>query len=512
MMFIPIFVELFNRDLGVLYNRLQRPLMAQSVFDTRKRVILCQASLQLVRRLAARSRHPLDFGVDLPPADLDLLDLADLVEDQRHANVTLRQRAELLHSLLPIDLFDSLRRDAVAHQNVREFAGAVDDLRLDPRGRDLEGIVIKNPLAVPVTKIGLGPRIGGRRQIFPNPVAQLLEIFIVAEIPREFVVEFRRLFFADRDHSGREVNSLAGQPFRGEIFRVFDAELADVAGLHVAQILAEFGLHAVGADLDLCVVGLQILFFRRFDVLADQIDRNEVAVTCLPVFHRDEFRRGLAQMLERMLDLLVGHGRHSFGQFQTLVLFKLEFRQDFDRRPEPQGFAFADREVANLRVADDAKHVFDDGGLQRLRNQALNDLFSRLFGETLLDEFPRDASGAESRNLQMARVGPVGLFKGRVALLNGDFNFEISPTLGEISDIDLQLQCSLPFFTDTRTDRVEMEIAGRRMSRDLVGMAPEGLEPSRLLRTFGSKPKTSTNSATGPLFRALHIVFTLVFE
>jgi hypothetical protein len=32
--------------------------------------------------------------------------------------------------------------------------------------------------------------------------------------------------------------------------------------------------------------------------------------------------------------------------------------------------------------------------------------------------------------------------------------------LGDISDIDLQLQCSLPFFTDTRTNRVEMGIAG----------------------------------------------------
>ena len=57
--------------------------MAQPVFDTRKRVILCQARLQLVRRLAAHTRHPLDFGLDLPPADLDLLGLADLVEDQR---------------------------------------------------------------------------------------------------------------------------------------------------------------------------------------------------------------------------------------------------------------------------------------------------------------------------------------------------------------------------------------------------------------------------------------------
>src|SRR5215470_11655962 len=184
-------------------------------------------------------------------------------------------------------------------------------------------------------------------------------------------------------------------------------------------------------------------------------------------------------MIERMFDILVGHGRDPFGQFQTLVLFKLEFRQDFNSRPEPQGFAFADREIANLRVADDAKHVFCDGGLQRLRNQALKDIFFRLFGETLLDELARYAAGTESRNLQMARVGPIGLFKGRVDLLNGHFNFEVSPTLGEISDIDLQLQCSLPFFTDTRTDRVEMKIAGRRMSRDLVGMAPEGLEPSR---------------------------------
>src|SRR5262245_59730026 len=33
-----------------------------------------------------------------------------------------------------------------------------------------------------------------------------------------------------------------------------------------------------------------------------------------------------------------------------------------------------------------------------------------------------------------------------------------------------------------------------------TGMAPEGLEPSRPRRAFGSRPKTSTYSATGPFF------------
>ncbi len=51
--------------------------------------------------------------------------------------------------------------------------------------------------------------------------------------------------------------------------------------------------------------------------------------------------------------------------------------------------------------------------------KALDDFFLRFFGKTLLDEFARDAAGAESWNLQVARVGAVGLFEGRVDVFNG---------------------------------------------------------------------------------------------
>jgi len=96
---ILIFGEFFNRDLGVAYNRVQRFLIAQPVFDTRKRVILCQASLQLIRRLAIHPRHPLDFGVKILAADLGVFVGADPGDDQRRANVTSRAQASLVYSL-----------------------------------------------------------------------------------------------------------------------------------------------------------------------------------------------------------------------------------------------------------------------------------------------------------------------------------------------------------------------------------------------------------------------------
>ncbi len=135
-------------------------------------------------------------------------------------------------------------------------------------------------------------------------------------------------------------------------------------------------------------------------------------------------------MLKRMLYILVGHGRDSFGQFQSLVLFKLEFGQDFKRRSEPHRLVFADREVIDPRIADDAKPVFGDGELQRVWNQVLNDFISHFFGETLFDEFARDAAGAESRRLHVAGISAIGLLKGRFDLLDRDFNSEVFPTLG----------------------------------------------------------------------------------
>src|SRR5262245_7272792 len=88
-----------------------------------------------------------------------------------------------------------------------------------------------------------------------------------------------------------------------------------------------------------------------------------------------------------------------------------------------------------------------DGVLQRVLYQLLDDLVFRLFRETLFDDRARRPSRTESGHRHVARVCVIGFFKRRFDFFGRDFDSEVLPAWGEISDGDLQLQWYLPFFT-----------------------------------------------------------------
>ena len=136
----------------------------------------------------------------------------------------------------------------------------------------------------------------------------------------------------------------------------------------------------------------------------------------------------LAKVLQRRVDLFVGHRYLLFFRTNLLVAGNVDLRQHLEARLETHRLAFAQIEVGHLRLRN-RNQVLLFGFLPEVaRNQVLDQFALDVFAEALADDARRNLASPEARHPGMLlKLADNGLFFFGHHI-GGDFDGNLSLT------------------------------------------------------------------------------------
>ena len=254
----------------------------------------------------------------------------------------------------------------------------------------------------------------------------------------ELVVGRRQLALLDAVHRDGHLGLLAGVLAADE----GGGEGGGLTGAQAADRLVEALEHGAGAHL---VGGAG----DRVDLLAVhgglEVDGDEVVVGGGAV-HADERAEALAEGLEPLLDVLVGHLDGVDGDLVGAQVGELDLRTDVDLRGEDELAAEGAGDVRDLGDIDLGLAERLDAGLgdgvavqagQRVVDGVLDD---RGAPDPLVDDARRDLALTEPGDVDLLADVGVGVVDGRLELLVGHLDGELRP--GGLKILDGALHCN----------------------------------------------------------------------
>ena len=310
-----------------------------------------------------------------------------------------------------------LQVDALAGEPLGVLADHSLDLGLDHADRQRQRVA----LAELVEQGLLALLAAGARLLGLEPVAhggaQLVEALEAAELAGELVVQVGQLALLDP----ADLELEAPLPDLAVVL-VHAGEVALLALLASGQRQRELLPDGLGADLDvdrvhlrlgrLGVVGLGLLGDLRLGRPGVRLggltdaDRDEVALGGRPL-DRNPVTRPAAQLLERLVHLLVGRLGRRIGQVEVLDVAELDLRPHLDVGLEHQRPAvLAVLDAGELRLGERIELLLRLGLAPVARHQALDHLLVDLLAEALAHHLGRHLARAEAGDLHLLGVIP----------------------------------------------------------------------------------------------------------
>ena len=281
-------------------------------------------------------------------------------------------------------------------------------------------------LGLDVARLRLGEALA-------DVVAQLVER-VEARLGGELVVEAGQLLGLDLLDRDRELGLLAREVLGAVVLGELDLDRALVAGGRALELLLEAGDEPARAELDHLVAALAAAE-RLAAERAEEVHDHEVAGGG-GALDGLELGHAVAQLLDLLLDRLVGDLGIAAADLEPLVLAELGLRADADLDREAQRLALA-RELAEIEVGladrDDLGGV--DGGRVPAGDRLADRLVEHgLAPDALDDHGRRDLALAEAGDAQVAAERLRGLGDALLDLGGGHLGLDADARLGQLGD------------------------------------------------------------------------------
>src|SRR5690349_11042468 len=232
-----------------------------------------------------------------------------------------------------------------------------------------------------------------------------------------------------------EADVLAGEARSAVLLRISDVEIPAFPRRDAAEVLTE-GFKCVGAaDFEHHFILLNGLAFHSPDTF-------EGYHSVIAVFERPRIDIGIIRLLfpdlvNALLNVLVGDRRILVRHLDALIVFQLDFRRDFEFRLEPQGLAIVEMNVLDIGRAHDVQ-VF---GLKLFLQISGNQVFEHLLPD-VARKLLADQSGGGFAGTEAGQLGPLLNIGGDTAgfafyFFGGNGNFQRMPATFEYSQMDL---------------------------------------------------------------------------
>ena len=275
--------------------------------------------------------------------------------------------------------------------------------------RHVEGVFVHQPFENVPADLAVGAFTDGGLDVGPQALPQEVQRVGVFVGARKLVVQVRQDFLLELDHREANFDGFAGQVGVAVVFGQRDRDFPFLAFHHPDDPLLDLRQHLPGAHFQHrvgAVDGGNVGALKGALIGGD----DEIVLAHRPAAHRAQLCMALAQLLHRLLELLVGNRWDVPGEGPGTVIGQLDAGDDLGGGHELEGAVFGQVDVVDLRFAD---------RLQVLLRHGLGERF----GDQLLQDFLLDALAVVS-----FQYGP-----GHLALPEaGDFDALLKPSVDRV--------------------------------------------------------------------------------